>query len=464
MLDVKDPLVTVYLANHNYARFIEQAIESVLSQSMQDFELIIIDDGSTDESRSIIERYESHPKIRTIIQENKGLIKTANVGLRAARGKYIMRLDADDYLDPEALSVMSLALETNLTCGLVFADYYYVDSEGKVFGQERRHDFSADVSLLDQPAHGACTLIRRELLIAVGGYTEDYLCQDGYDLWLRFTDKYPVQNINSPLFYYRRHGANLTNNHKLILETRAKIKRAHAERSHKPNVDVLGILTVRGSTIDPGSLALENLDGKALIDWTIDAALAADGLRALVVSTPNEQIFDYISARYGTSVLLHKRSSVLAREGVALHQTIEDMLSSAHIDRRPDAFMLLSDETPFITALHIDEAVNTMRIFDVDCVIPIFPESDLFYCHNGSSLESVGHSEEEQGMRLERNYIYRKLPGMTLTNANFYFGERRAVGGVIGHVTYDAHAAFAVRTAMDLEMANFMISKDRIDQ
>src|SRR5437867_1266985 len=104
---MSQPLVTVYITNHNYGRYLEQAIKSVLNQTQQDFELIVIDDGSTDDSRSIIERYADHPKIRPIFQENRGLNISNNIALRAARGQYIMRLDADDYLDENALTVLT---------------------------------------------------------------------------------------------------------------------------------------------------------------------------------------------------------------------------------------------------------------------------------------------------------------------------------------------------------------------
>ena len=90
------PRVTVYITNYNYARYVRQAIESVLAQTDQDFELLVIDDGSTDDSRETISEYQGHPKIRIIFQENKGLNRTNNIALKAARGRYIMRLDADD--------------------------------------------------------------------------------------------------------------------------------------------------------------------------------------------------------------------------------------------------------------------------------------------------------------------------------------------------------------------------------
>ena len=102
-------LVTVYITNFNYGKFIKQAIESVLMQTEQSFELIIIDDGSTDNSKEIIEKYKDLKNIRIVYQKNKGLNVTNNIALRAARGKYIVRLDADDYF---SVSYTHLTLPT----------------------------------------------------------------------------------------------------------------------------------------------------------------------------------------------------------------------------------------------------------------------------------------------------------------------------------------------------------------
>ncbi len=109
----EQPLVSVYITNYNYEKFIRTSIASVFQQTLQDFELLIIDDGSTDNSKAIIEEYRDHPKVTIIYQKNKGLNVTNNIAMRASRGKYIMRLDADDFLEPEALGVMYNVLESD---------------------------------------------------------------------------------------------------------------------------------------------------------------------------------------------------------------------------------------------------------------------------------------------------------------------------------------------------------------
>ena len=113
--------------------------------------------------------------VRVIFQKNKGLNITNNIAMRLARGKYLVRLDADDYFRKDAIQKMCQKLESDPKLGLVFPDYFLIDSLGDVIAKEQRHTFDKDVSLLDQPAHGACTMIRRSFLEKLGGYNEVFL-------------------------------------------------------------------------------------------------------------------------------------------------------------------------------------------------------------------------------------------------------------------------------------------------
>ena len=157
--------------NHNYGRYLEQAINSVLKQTFKDFELIIIDNGSNDSSKEIIKKYSKNKNIKIIFQKNIGLNATNNVALNYSRGKFIMRLDADDYLDENALEIMYNKIKSDDRLGLVFPDYYLVDEKNDLIELVRRHDFTK-VKLFDQPAHGACTLIKKEILTFLNGYNE----------------------------------------------------------------------------------------------------------------------------------------------------------------------------------------------------------------------------------------------------------------------------------------------------
>ena len=107
--------------------YLKQAIESVLSQTYKNFELIIIDDGSKDNSK-IISDYKNNSKVMAVYQKNKGLNKSNNLAIKLSRGKFLIRLDADDWLDIRALEILGTNKKDN-EIGLIFPDYYEVDNK-----------------------------------------------------------------------------------------------------------------------------------------------------------------------------------------------------------------------------------------------------------------------------------------------------------------------------------------------
>ena len=286
-----NPLVTVYITNYNYGKFIKKAINSVLNQTFKNYELIIIDDGSKDKSVEIIKEFQNKKNIKIIYQKNKGLVVSNNLALRLSKAKYIMRLDSDDWLDPHALEIMSNILERDKRISLVFPDYYEVDKNGKILRQMRRHNFKK-VKLFDQPAHGACTMIRKENLLDIGGYDEEFNCQDGYYLWLKFIKKYVVRNVNLPLFYYRQHEKSLSKNNKRILLNRSKI--ISKLQIKEKNKKILAILPIRGLKLNPNSLVLKKLKNKPLVFFTIESILGSKLINKLVVTSPDDQLLNVI--------------------------------------------------------------------------------------------------------------------------------------------------------------------------
>jgi CMP-N-acetylneuraminic acid synthetase len=449
----RPPLVTVYITNYNYKSYIEQAINSVLEQTYSDFELIIIDDGSTDGSRDIIRHYMNHDKVRVIFQENKGLNATNNIAIHAAHGKYIMRLDADDYLDENALLVMVNVIETSSDLAMVFPDYYIVDKNGSVTDQERRHDFKKSVTLLDQPAHGACTLVRRDCLLEVGAYNSKFTRQDGWDLWLKLTKDYSVRNVNLPLFYYRQHGKNLTADTERLLETRSAIYKAHAERSERDPLRCVAVIPERGHALDPHSQVLRDLGQKPLINWTIDAALAVPMIEEIVITTPDEELADHLSSTYGDRLTLCHRSQEEALENTSFEGSILQALKQRQTNFEPDAILNLTVESPFRSAFYLEKAINVMRIHDVCAVLGVMPEDDLFYRHDGSGLKPVGNNRFQSSLRLEREYLFRQSGGVTLIRWDHFNSGLDLLDGNVGHIVLSRRAALRVRDNFEMQLA-----------
>lgn len=455
------PLITVYITNYNYGRYIRQAIESVLAQSFQNFEIIIIDDGSSDNSQEIIESYAKHPKIDIIFQKNKGLNVTNNIAMRLAKGKYLMRLDADDFLEPNALEVMVGKLEADNELGLVFPDYYLVNEEGNTIAQEQRHSFKKDVSLLDQPAHGACTMIRMAFLEELGGYNESFNCQDGYELWIKFIAHFKVDNVNVPLFHYRQHGANLTRNENKILKTRARIKETFAKGHNIKVLNTIAIIPIRGKGINSNSVAFEELGDKLVLEKKIDSALAAKNISKVVVTSPDKAVKDFVKTHYkgNTKLIFIDRPEELARFNTDLKATISHILNHKEIVKvNPEAFMTLAIEYPFTSTVYIDDAVYTMSIFDTDSLISVRPDSHLFFQHHGQGMKPI--LNQTKFTRLERDALYKYVGGIMVTTLSLFKKSNTQLGTRVGHIVIDQKAAHCLTSQQDLEIARFLIAKD----
>jgi glycosyltransferase involved in cell wall biosynthesis len=447
------PLISVYITNYNYGAFIQKSIDSVFDQSFKNWELIIIDDGSTDNSKSIIEKYRNHQKVKIVYQKNKGLNVSNNIALRIADGKYIMRLDADDYLDENALLVLSNKLEENDHLGLVFPDYFLVDSEGEILNIEKRNSFTEDVPLLDQPPHGACTMIRKAALESVGGYDEEFKCQDGYELWVKFTAKYEVANIPTPLFYYRQHGNNLTTNEEKILKTRIRIKEKHLEENKKDIYNSIAIIPVRGSKFNSNHLAFKKLNGSEILKIKIDEALKSKKFGQVIISSPDEEIEEFIRVNYANDkVIFHKRPSELAQLNIGLSGTIESVLDFEVVKNySPNIICVLSIEYPFSNSNDFDDAINTLNLFETDSLISVRKDNNVYYQHHGKGMQAI--LGLDKFTKLEREILYQYAGGIIATKTSSYKKTKELINGTVGHIVVSQKSAFRIQTDFDLELA-----------
>jgi len=447
-----NPLVTVYITNHNYGNYINKAIKSVLVQSLKNFELIIIDDGSKDDSKKIINKYKNNKKIIPIFQNNRGLTVSNNVALRLSRGKYIMRLDADDWLDSHALEILSDKLEKNPKVGLVFPDYFEVDETGQIIELVRRHDFNK-VKLLDQPAHGACSMIRKECLNRLGGYNEDFSCQDGYYIWIKIIEKFEIANVNLPLFYYRQHKSSLSKNEERILKTRSEIIKRSIEHKKNTNKKALAIIPVRGPQINPKSIVLKKLRKKPLICWTIDNLLKTKRIVKILVSSPDKTILNFLKKKYKKQVLILRRKSNLGGINVELDKTLIHAIDYAKKKKiNFDYVFQLSFRTPFLKSYDLENFLNIIELFNTDEVIGVRSERNIFYQHDGIGLKSISKSSI---LKLERDEVYRGIGGLRLFQKDKFY-NKKSRRKKIGHVILDQKSSHEINSDLDWKIAQII--------
>jgi glycosyltransferase involved in cell wall biosynthesis len=229
----------VVLPVYNAGAYLAQAIESILAQTYREFEFIILDDGSTDDSLAIIERFAARDRrIRYVSRPNAGLVATLNEGLSMARGEYVARMDADDVCQPWRFARQLELLDRDASLALCGSAVNVIDGQGRPAGFDRveNEDATIKLSLLwECPLNHPSVMYRRSAVVAVGGYRSIGIARDSYaedyDLWIRLAGQGRYANLPEPLLNYRWHGGNICLRHReQQAESALEIAAAHVLR------------------------------------------------------------------------------------------------------------------------------------------------------------------------------------------------------------------------------------------
>ncbi len=254
-MSVINPKVSIILPNFNFGHLISETLDSVLSQSLQDWECIIIDDGSTDNSFGIIKSYLTDKRFKYIYQRNKGLAGARNTGLRNASGKYIQYLDSDDKLEPFKLELHSKFLDENPDVGIVYglAKYFYSEAPDLLYGKRNGDVCWGDDSwMLGISGKGKdiyltlaknnlmavnCAMFRKTVIDVVGYNDEKLYNRQDYDFWLRCAENgisFSFQNLYGTLALVRTHKESMSTNRKKVLQYVVMLYNKHMNRTKIP--------------------------------------------------------------------------------------------------------------------------------------------------------------------------------------------------------------------------------------
>ena len=214
---MKNPLVSVIIPTYNRGWILQEAIDSVLDQEFTDFEPIVVDDGSTDDTQTLLERY--HKRLNVIHQDKRGVSAARNRGIQAASGQYIAFLDSDDRWLPGKLDRQVRFFKKNRNALICQTEEIWIRN-GKRVNPKKRHKkpsgwiFEPSLSLcLISPS---AVMIKKSLLDETGGFDESLPACEDYDLWLRITCRHPVYLIDEPLIIKRGgHEDQLSRQHSL---------------------------------------------------------------------------------------------------------------------------------------------------------------------------------------------------------------------------------------------------------
>lgn len=211
------PQVSVIMPVYNNVSFLEAAVDSVIDQSLSEFEFIIVDDASTDSSEVLLESLAKKDSRISLHRNatNLGYRKSLNIGLKIAKGKYVARMDADDVSLPYRLERQTDFLDAHGSVGVLGTGAYIVNSNGNIVGPRvmpSSHGFILWWMCFTSPFIHPTVMIRRQLLNSVGGYNTDIVAED-YDLWWRLSHVTRLHNLSEKLLHLRKHGNNQTSRH-----------------------------------------------------------------------------------------------------------------------------------------------------------------------------------------------------------------------------------------------------------
>ena len=228
------PIISVVMPVYNASPFLQEAMESVLVQTFEDFEFIIINDGSTDNSLDIIKSFDDSRIVLLNNTDNMGVIYSLNRGLSSARGHYIARFDADDINLKERFSVQHQFLEENPSVMLCGSQAYKIKENGSSYLINRclkvpkEHINIFFGMMFDCQFIHPTVMFRSSILDQVHEYDRDYPHAEDYDFWLRVMERFQVQNLSQCLIYYRVHSSSVSNKFRSNQKSTAKKVRLRA--------------------------------------------------------------------------------------------------------------------------------------------------------------------------------------------------------------------------------------------
>ncbi len=218
------PYISVLITAFNVEQYIGRCLRSILDQSMprSEYEIVVVNDASTDRTRFALELFQNDI---LLINNHKrcGLPTSLNKGVKKTKGRYIVRLDGDDYVNCEFLKVLSLHLEMNPQIDAIASDYLRVDDHENVI---------CAMNCLEYPI--ACGIMfRTEQLIDIGLYDEKFLVREDEDLRIRFLKKHKIERVQLPLYRYRQHENNMTKDKKRMDKYRMMLDDKHKKGAKK---------------------------------------------------------------------------------------------------------------------------------------------------------------------------------------------------------------------------------------
>lgn len=305
-----EPLVSVLISVHNGESYLHETLNSVLAQDFAKFEVVIVNDGSTDRTADILAEYAVDQRFRIITQERRGLIYSLNLGLQLARAELIARLDADDIALPHRFTRQVEFMRAHPEVALLGSAIIVINKQGKelkkVVYPTGPGPAKLAMSRLCAVSHPS-VMMRRTLVLGVGGYRSAFLHAEDYDLWLRISEHHPIDNLTEPLIRYRKHDKNVS----LIFHQQQSLSTVVARHCSKKRIAGLP---------DP-------MEGKV-------TPVSLSDLSTLDLTEHEEALFHFESLKDALNTREHAFNPEFAKESLTRAWELQSHLSRGRLVRR----------------------------------------------------------------------------------------------------------------------------------
>jgi CMP-N-acetylneuraminic acid synthetase/GT2 family glycosyltransferase len=446
--------VSIIITAHNYAKFLPKALDS--AQSYEDLEVVVVNDGSTDDTETVLAGYAADPRLKVITLDGVGLAAASNRGIEASGGDYIVRLDADDWFDENLVLVLASYLDRNLNVGLVFCDYFTVDAHGELIQTIRRAKTNDEVELLDRPCLAAGAMYRRTCFEAIGGYNESIRYQEDYDFWIKFIEKFQVHNVSLPLMYYRQHASSMSTNRDARMRVRREVKRKFvSEHRDEMSRRVLAVIPARADMLDSSKFLLLPLGERSLLEHCIDKLKNVDMVERVIVSTEDAEIAEHAKAAGAEVPILRSRETISPR--VTFGAALKELLD--HLDDtdgyQPDIIVLTYPHSPFIDSSHVSEAIDSLLIYDTDSVIAVVEDQTYHWMIGKKGLTPVGY--QERVVRQDKDLVFKEAGGLYVIHSHDMIGSDDMLGHRIGHIELSHGESLRINGPWEYQVAQYIV-------
>lgn len=384
----KEPLVTVYVVSHNYGKYLRKSIQSVLNQSYRNWELFIINDNSKDNTNSIAKSFlNKNKKIKEVINFKKkvGLQHIANKVLSICSGDYIIRLDADDWLNENAILLLLSKAKSYKKVGAVFGNFLYVNEKGNIVG----YDSEINIQNFEKnniiAPHGACTLFNTKELKKIGGYSEEIKSQDGWEIWYKLKERNQIKSVNNIIFYYRQHPTSVSKKNNLISSRNKIIEKISKSSFGGYKLKSLAIIPIKENYKELKNIPFMKYKNISLIDRTLESVCSSK-IENILVSTSSKKVINYIKKKkFKKKIYIYKRDkqfedSISTIEEILINST-NKFIKSTKIT--PDIVFFFSLHTIRFENKHIDRALDLFKFNKFDTVYSVTKEQNPTFKFDG---------------------------------------------------------------------------------